>query len=96
MVRSLDEFMLYREKVRSFPTQPPRWWKPNPANRWDTSLRAAFEEASKHLRRENGQPFGADGPAMMYQRVSEGNVLDYETRLARIAEEQKRTQSGKQ
>lgn len=94
LVRSLDEFMLYREKVGAFPTQPPKWWKPNPANSSDTALRAAFEEGSKHLRRENGQPFGADGPALLYQWASEGKVMDYESSLVQFADKAKRTQNG--
>ncbi len=80
-VRNLDEFMLYREKVGTFPLQPPKWWKPNPANSSDTARRAAFQDGVKHLRRENGQPFGYSTAAMLYQQASEGKVMDYETQL---------------
>lgn len=94
MIRSLDEFMLYREKVGVFPTRPPSWWKPNPANSSDTALRVAFQEGSKHLRRENGQPFGYSAAAMLYQQVVDGKVMDYETSLVQSADKAKRTQNG--
>jgi hypothetical protein len=96
MVRNLDEFILYREKVGTFPIEPPQWWKPNPANRSNTALRAAFEESAKHLRRDNGQPFGGDGPASLYQKVLDGSVMDRDTSLIRQAEMAKHSQSGKQ
>jgi hypothetical protein len=94
-VRNVDEFMLYREKVGSFPTQPPRWWKPNPTNSSDTALRAAFQEASSHLRRENGQPFGYSVAAIVYQQVTEGQFLDRETQYCGLGQTQKRPEAGK-
>ncbi len=92
-VRNIDEFMLFRDKVGSFPRQPPVWWKPGSGG--DTALAAAFQDATKHLRRENGQVFGYSVSAMLYQQVTEGNVLDHETQLVRLSEAEKRTQSGK-
>lgn len=84
-VRNIDEFMLFREKVGSFPTQPPHWWKPSADNSADTALRAAFQEASKHLRRENGQVFGYSMPAIVYQQVQEGGFMDRETQYINSA-----------
>ncbi len=96
MVRNLDSFMLYREKVGTFPTEPPQWWKDAPIDRrLDTALEAAFEHASKHLPRENGQRIGYSGPAMLYQQSQEGTVIDRETSEKRQAEAAKRRQSGK-
>jgi len=90
-VRNVDEFMLYREKVGSFPTQPPRWWKPD--DKLYTATKAAFEHAWLPFEKQYGPIFG--GAAMVYQQVTEGQFLDRETQYRRLSEAGKRTQSGK-
>ena len=90
-VGCVDRFMLFREKIGTFPTQPPRWWKPD--DKIYTATGAAFENAWRPFEKEHGPIFQI--AAQVYQQVTEGQFLDRETQYCRLAEAQKRTQSGK-
>jgi hypothetical protein len=90
-VENIDRFMLFREEVGSFPTQPPRWWKPD--DKLYTATKAAFEHAWLPFEKQYGPIF--DVAEMVYQQVTDGQFLDRDTQYTRLVEAQKRTQNGK-
>lgn len=74
-VRNIDKFMLYREKVGSFPTQPPSWWKPT--DKLYIATEAAFEHAWRPYEKQYGPIF--DTAAMTLHAVNGGVFMDRET-----------------
>ncbi len=80
---SVDEirhFLLFRKKVGRFPTEPPAGW--TPGDRFDTPIRAAFDDAWEPYRKDHG-PIYADA-ALVYTGVVTNTFYDRDTTAKRI------------
>lgn len=73
-IRNVDQFILFREKVNGFPTQPPGWWKPGDLY---TRTAAAFENAWRPFEKQYGPLF--QGAAQVYDAVKTGRFVDRES-----------------
>jgi hypothetical protein len=77
-MRSVHDLIRFRIVVGSFPTTPPKWWKPS--DLLDTALEAAFKEAwLPHMTKEKGVSY--DSAARVYSQVTAGKFVDSETEL---------------
>ena len=74
-VEDIRIFALYREKVGKFPTQPPKWWKPDGNN---TATEEAFLDAFSPFidQLKKADPFTA---AQMFTRANAHTIVDQET-----------------
>ena len=74
---------MFRQKVGSFPTNPPSWWKPGDGV-FPTPTSAAFDEAWAPFRSEYA---GQDGPAArVHDAVRSNSFYDEDTRKAKYQE----------
>lgn len=90
-VKNVDMLMLYREKVGTFPTQPPSWWKPT--DKLYTAREAAFEDAWRPHEKQYGPIF--QGAAITLEAVVNGSVWDRDTQYTKRAELSQSTEAGK-
>lgn len=82
-IGDVKAFLLFRQKVGSFPTNPPSWWKPGDGV-FPTPTSAAFDEAWAPFRSEYA---GQDGPAArVYDAVQSNSFYDEDTRKAKYQE----------
>ena len=82
-ISEVKAFLLFRQKVGSFPTNPPSWWKPGDGI-FPTPTSAAFDEAWVAFRREYG---GKDSPASrVYDAIQSNSFYDEDTRKAKYQE----------
>lgn len=82
-IGDVKAFLLFRQKVGSFPTNPPSWWKPGDGV-FPTPTKAAFDEAWTPFRSEYA---GQDAPAArVYDAVQGNSFYDKDTRKAKYQE----------
>jgi hypothetical protein len=74
-IRNIDSFAKYRELVGTFPTEPPKWWKPG--DPLYSKNRAAFEHAWRPYEEKYGPLF--DIASMVYEQVTSNTLKDWET-----------------
>lgn len=77
-IRNVRAFLLFRRKVRSFPTKPPAWWKPGDSV-LPTPTEAAFSEAWIPFRGELGTATYSPA-AKTYVAVQRNTFYDEDTR----------------
>lgn len=82
-IGDVNAFLLFRQKVGSFPTNPPSWWKPGDGV-FPTPTKAAFREAWMPFRNEYGN---VHAPASrVYDAVQSNSFYDEDTRKAKYQE----------
>jgi hypothetical protein len=80
-IENIDGFAKYRELVGRFPTEPPKWWKPD--DRLYTKTKAAFEDAWRPYEEANGPIFGV--AVIVYEQVTTGKLMDQESLQEKLA-----------
>ncbi len=80
-IENIDGFAKYRELVGKFPTEPPKWWKPD--DRLYTKTKAAFEDAWRPYEEANGPIFGV--AVIVYEQVTTGTLMDSDSLLEKLA-----------
>ena len=79
-IDNIDGFAKYRELVGTFPTEPPKWWKPS--DPLYSKTRAAFEDAWRPYEGKHGALF--DIASIVYEQVTTGSLVDQESRLDKL------------
>lgn len=82
-IGNVRAFLLFRQKVGSFPTNPPSWWKTGDGV-FPTPTSAAFDEAWKRFRHEYGAQYGP--AAEVYEAIQSNSFYDEDTRKAKYQE----------
>ncbi len=80
-IENIDAFAKYRELVGRFPTEPPKWWRPD--DRLYTKTKAAFEDAWRPYEEANGPIFGV--AVIVYEQVITGGLMDQESLQEKLA-----------
>jgi hypothetical protein len=80
-IENIDGFAKYRELVGKFPTEPPKWWKPD--DKLHTAREAAFLDAWEPYRRDQGALYGV--ASIVYEQVTTGGLMDQESLLDKLA-----------
>lgn len=82
-IDNVRAFLLFRQKVGSFPTNPPSWWKPGDGV-FPTPTSAAFDEAWNPFRHEYDVQYGP--AADVYEAIQSNSFYDEDTRKAKYQE----------
>jgi len=86
-IEHIDYFFKYRQLVGKFPTTPPKWWKSGGKY---TAIEAAFESAWLPFEGKNGPIF--DTAALVYEQVTTGTFMDWESHDTLLEEQMKKSQ----
>lgn len=79
-IEGVKSFLLFRQKVGSFPTTPPSWWKPGDAV-FPTPTKAAFDEAWTPFRHE--YDLQSSAASKIYDALQSNVFYDEDTRKVR-------------
>ena len=82
-IGNVKTFLLFRQKVGSFPTNPPSWWKPGDGV-FPTPTKAAFREAWMPFRNEYDVQYAP--ASRVYDAVQSNSFYDKDTRKAKYQE----------
>lgn len=82
-IADIKAFLLFRQKVGSFPTNPPSWWKPGDGV-FPTPTKAAFHDAWTPFRSEYDVQYSP--ASRVYEAIQSNSFYDEDTRKAKYQE----------
>jgi hypothetical protein len=82
-IGDIKAFLLFRDKVGSFPTNPPSWWKPGDGV-FPTPTTAAFCDAWMPYRNEYGVQYSP--ASRVYEAIQDNSFYDEDTRKVKELE----------